>query len=680
MSSTPKPAKRTALALAIASLSLSTQLLAVSAELEVVEVVGKDSNSLITPLELEKYQANDLADIFRHIPSVSVGGSVGLAQKIYIRGMEDTLLNITVDGAPQTGTLFHHIGRVSIEPELLQRVEVQAGAGEATGGAGAIGGAIRFKTKSAEDLLDENTDFGGLVKGGYFSNDGYKGSVTAYGRLAESWGLMASYVYVDRENFDDGDGAEVYGSGAEQSLGFIKLNGQVGEHQLLLSYERRQEKADASGRPNWPTVASTPLISIEANRDTLVFNHKFSHGELINLDNSVYYTKSEFIQNRETRWGAYAADLASWGFDLRNTSNLNSHSLTYGLDYRSDEVESRYLADVSVWGPFVWDPSIGKFQEEGDVLGVYIQDHWQFNDALLLSFGARYDEYDMQQLTYSDEASSKGFSPNLGLQYDFAENWQFSLGYAEAMRGKEVGDAFTLEKNASRLTVQPGLQAEEVANRELGLKYDNGQLSFVAAVYKTDIDDVISDQLGSGPAPQSGNYYENIGKLEADGFELSLGYQWQDLRADISYSQSDSKLNGNTIEGYEQVGLGNASGDTWNLSLNYNISPSLELGWTFTHVEDLNNIDVLFRAVEINWIGSTQQVDKPSYSVHDLYLQWTPLADNQLTINLAVQNLFDEHYRDHASIADYNDIAGWAGIAGVYETGRDVRLSMSYRF
>ena len=35
-------------------------------------------------------------------------------------------------------------------------LDVQAGAGEATSGAGAIGGAIRFKTKNADDLLTEN--------------------------------------------------------------------------------------------------------------------------------------------------------------------------------------------------------------------------------------------------------------------------------------------------------------------------------------------------------------------------------------------------------------------------------------------------------------------------------------------------------------------------------------------
>lgn len=122
--------------------------------IESITVVGQATNAVVTTEDLTTYQANDLADVFRLTPSISVGGSVGVAQKIYVRGLEDSLINVTVDGAPQTSTLFHHIGRVTIDPDLLTEVEVQAGAGEATSGAGAIGGAIRFKTKGADDLLE----------------------------------------------------------------------------------------------------------------------------------------------------------------------------------------------------------------------------------------------------------------------------------------------------------------------------------------------------------------------------------------------------------------------------------------------------------------------------------------------------------------------------------------------
>ncbi|NHK28705.1 TonB-dependent receptor plug domain-containing protein [Parvularcula flava] len=236
-----------------------------SASEDTIVVVGETTNVDINADQIERLQANDLADIFRETPSVSVGGSLGIAQKVYIRGLEDTLLNITVDGAPQTGTLFHHIGRVSIEPELLRQVEVQAGAGEATAGFGAIGGAIRFQTKDAADLLDPGQRFGALLKAGAFSNEGYKASATAYGRLNENWGLLGSYVHVDRDNMEDGDGNTLYGTSAEQSLAFVKLSGEISPNQRLsISHEYRKEEGEFGQRPNWPTLEGDILYPIEA--------------------------------------------------------------------------------------------------------------------------------------------------------------------------------------------------------------------------------------------------------------------------------------------------------------------------------------------------------------------------------------------------------------------------------
>ncbi|MEF1231150.1 TonB-dependent receptor plug domain-containing protein, partial [Vibrio fortis] len=149
----------------------------------------------------------DLNDIFRGDAEVSVGGSSGISQKIYVRGLEDTMLNISVDGAEQSGSLFHHQGRLSIEPELLKQVDVSAGAGRATNGPGALGGAIQFKTKDAHDLLHPNDSFGAQVKGGYYTNnDGYKVSTSLYGEVTEGLGLLASFGYVDGQNIKDGNG------------------------------------------------------------------------------------------------------------------------------------------------------------------------------------------------------------------------------------------------------------------------------------------------------------------------------------------------------------------------------------------------------------------------------------------------------------------------------------------
>src|SRR5690606_19896238 len=97
---------------------------AVDAGSHVIVVVGRLTDVVVGQEDIEFRQANDLADILRQTPSVTVGGSLGIAQKIYVRGLEDRQLNVTIDGAPQHGTLFPHIGRASLAPEMTDMCEL----------------------------------------------------------------------------------------------------------------------------------------------------------------------------------------------------------------------------------------------------------------------------------------------------------------------------------------------------------------------------------------------------------------------------------------------------------------------------------------------------------------------------------------------------------------------------
>ncbi|MEE2878922.1 MAG: TonB-dependent receptor, partial [Pseudomonadota bacterium] len=122
------------------------------------------------------------------------------------------------------------------------------------------------------------------------------------------------------------------------------------------------------------------------------------------------------------------------------------------------------------------------------------------------------------------------------------------------------------------------------------------------------------------------------------------------------------------------------SGDQWNLNLGWAPTDAFDLGLNVRAVEDLNDINVLYRALEIGWTDAIYTVDKPGYTVADIYAEWRPESVPGLRFNVGIQNLFDEQFRDHASVADYSDIPGWGGVAGVYEAGRDIRVSIGYDF
>ncbi|WP_370715508.1 TonB-dependent receptor plug domain-containing protein [Sphingomonas sp. IW22] len=302
-----------------------------------IVVVGALTDVAIDRDRIELTQANDLADLFRQVPSVSVGGSLGIAQKIYVRGLEDSLLNVTIDGAPQRGTLFHHVGRVTIEPELLESVDVQAGAGEATSGFGAVGGAVRFRTRDPNDLLRPGQSIGGIAKAGWFSNDGYKVSGTLFARLTNDIGILGSYVRIDRENFRDGDGNELLGTSATQELGFVKVGGELGGgHRLSASYELRDEQGAFGQRPNWPVLDGAELFPAEGQRQTAILNYGYRGPDGIGVEATGYWTRSEFTQDRYDRWGLYGAEIETYGFDVRGRLQSGGHDVIAGFEHRND--------------------------------------------------------------------------------------------------------------------------------------------------------------------------------------------------------------------------------------------------------------------------------------------------------------------------------------------------------
>ncbi|NOH79870.1 TonB-dependent receptor [Vibrio sp. RE86] len=604
------------------------------------QMVGIDAS--ITADDLEKKQAQDLNDIFRDNAEVSVGGSAGISQKIYVRGLEDTMLNISIDGAEQSGNLFHHQGRLSIEPELLKQVDVSAGAGRATNGPGALGGAIQFKTKDAHDLLAPGDKFGAQVKGGYYTNNnGYKVSTSLYGEVTEGLGLLASFGYIDGDNIEDGNGEEQLYTALEQQVALLKLSGDLNDRNYIsLSYDYRSDDGTRLNRPHFqPSFKNEPLEQ-EADRQTITANHHFAGSDVVNIDTTLYTTANRIAHLDHPRWGTSDGTIDTVGAKIFNTAQLGQHTLILGADYKDDEAK---FDNSSSGSPTV--------TEDGTVYGIYVQDDWQLSEDLLLSAGARYDWYELKDNLNQDFESS-GFSPNIGINYQVVNGLELFASYAEAFRGQQTKELFILDYAANAVDRGP----ERAKNTEFGAKYSNHDLYAGITLFDSKIEDVVG---------YDGTAYTNVGELTNKGITAYVGYSIESISARLSYNQSRPEINGTPLSD-DTMKLGTSIGDTWVLDVNYIASDELEFGWNARFVERLTDV-----------ADPTVHPEKPGYGVHDIYAQWVPLTEQDLALTLSVKNLFDKYYFDHASYMEY---IGSPVAQGYASAGRDVRFNVSYAF
>jgi len=620
------------------------------APVEVTAEAERGNTGEVHAVEIERYQASDLEDVFAGQPEVSVGGGHGVAQKVYVRGVEDTLLNVTIDGAVQAGQVFHHTGRISIEPELLKRVEVDAGAGNALSGAGALGGALRFVTKDPDDLLRPGERAGALLKGTYFSNgEGFKLNTSVFGRLTERWSAMATATHQDRNDYKDGDGDTVPTTRSRQTLGYLKLVGQLDRDKTLrLSYDRREDSGRRTHRPQWVPSSFNRAYPLDSVRETWTAKFAFApvDNDAVDFEATVYHTDVSLKQNVFDRWGEYNGAVDSTGFDLRNTTRIGAHRITYGVDHRRDRVTAGPGGDSSA------------VEEKGSVTGLYVQDDIEVSRRLNIGVGARYDRYRLDDA--SDQSfSDSGFSPNVSATFAATPNLTLHAGHTRALRGIEIRDAFKLDS----ATNDPGLDAERARSTEVGFEYRRAAFNVGGKIYRTDIEDAIADPIGR-PA-----LYENIGDVRSRGVMLHAGYRWTRLAVGASFHHNVSKIDGERLNVYEHNGLGTSIGDTLILHADYAAAPGLELGWQGRFVRGLNNLDT-----------SVGEIDKPGYGVHDVYARWTPESMKALNLTLTVKNLFDKDYLDHATNEDFQHIDGYGGIVGSKEAGREIRVSVAYRF
>lgn len=642
-------------------------------QLKTLEIMASRStqNTFERDLDIKRLSDNlaqDLQDIFKLDPSIQSGTGARNGQKLFLRGVEDLHLNVKVDGAKQGANLFHHQGRLQIDPFLLKRAKVFAGPAAADAGPGALGGSVVFETIDAQDRLVEGQSMGALISGQYETSSQLKGgNLAAFGKFGENLGLLVYARNTTNDELKAGGGEKLRSTNGEHKNYLIKASLlDLNDHSLRLSTQRSSDEGGAL-RANFPwqtnqgTIKGNDNQTVSDESVNLRYAYQPAGQDWLNLQQDIYISETgikRFLTSETVEWLTQTK-----GTNLNNTSyfnlGLSSHALIYGVDYQQSKGISR-------------EPS-QTLSEDAYNAGLYIQDRFELGD-FRFSAGLRYDYY---EANYADRYQSSGskISPNLNAEWDLLTAFTIFAGYGQSVRGDRLNQAGWLNKYSEpfELGDKGDLQPETATQYEWGARWteqnlllDNDKSGVELSLYYTAIKDYIITH-GEGVGAKTDRIYNAKDDVTTQGFELLAFWEIESLMLKATFSH-------NRFRGYDgqpadttgaSARVGSSLGDKVVVDALWQVQPRFNLGYTLTAVQRLTDV-------------RQGRPEKPGYAVHDMQLQWQPaMANNHLTLKLVLENLTDKQYAQHTTVRVLDtasqELASW-------ETGRNLKVGFDYFF
>ncbi|WP_343039184.1 TonB-dependent hemoglobin/transferrin/lactoferrin family receptor [Propylenella binzhouense] len=630
------------------------------------------SVSVVDAEDLERLQPTNAADIFFGMPGVTATQDANpTSMNINIRGLQDSgRVAVVVDGARRNFQINGHqnAAPIWIDPDLLDEVSVVRGPVSNIYGSGAIGGVVSFETKTASDFLRAGETAAASVKTRYETNgEGFTTTATAAARITDAFDAIGSFTYRDRGDYSDGDGDTVLGTGFEVVSGMAKATIRPAEfHEITLGWIGDAE--------TWSDSLGEVDTDVAQNTLTAKYTYSDPGNDWVDLTASVYRNQTELTQKRlvdEEYFTGYDPsfgfpifvtlpagsrrnyDIATTGFDVYNTSRLQTgalrHTVTYGGDYFVDEVDTADSGGLDD----VFNPS-----GDREAYGAFVQDRIEFSNWLEIVGAVRYDGYSLD----GDGEGSSGdrFSPRLTLGVSpFEETGLRGLQvygtYAEGYRAPTLNETLITGLHPViyvpfTFLTNPGLKPETARTFEVGVNvkrdgiftaedgfrakaawFHNRVSDYIGMVGVSAAENAACPPYPNDPIPGISDcyQYQNIDEAEIEGFEAEavydMGWMFTGVRGSIirgDNADTDEPLS--TIPADQVTGM---------------------LGFRFLERRLTVGGELQFVAKQDRVPSDVPETD--GYSLVNLFASYQP--NENFRLDFRIDNLFDEAYANNLS-------------------------------
>ena len=607
--------------------------------------------SIITDEDIRKQGFREIGDIVRYTPGVNTSQGEGHRDSVVFRGVRSTA-DFYQDGVRDDVQYYRSLYNV-------EQVEILRGPNALLFGRGGTGGIINRVTKKAvvgetftahdfgidsfggSDLgLDTNVQLDGNsalrinIHTDELANhrdhfDGSRLGVNPTMRIVVSpeTTVDLSYEYADHERFIDRGIPTINGRPDESLADIVFGDSDINITTLEASILRGQvsHKLSETSKANFSVTSSSfeklyqnlyasgydgTLVTMDGYRDPTERDNFIMSANLINEVNFGNMTHTllmgaEFIdtENKNLRYDTF----------FSQTSDDNEvFAITRPMDFSVNAAGLASSVDFT---------TALKSQSESDisVTSFFVQDQIDVTDNLKVMIGGRVDDFDITVRDIkngsSESRNDNTFSPRAGVVYKPQENVSYYLSYSESFLPRSGEQFKALSASSARL------DPDVFESTEVGVKVAMANnMTFTAAYFD-------SEQVRAARDNDTGETSEVRG-LTVSGIELELKGRVNDsLNLAIGYSD----LSGETSTG----GIPREIPEhTLSAYATYQMNDQLSWALGITQQGESKIKD------------NTPGLVLPEYTRVDLAAYY--VVANNLTVQMNVENLFDELYFPHS--------------------------------
>ena len=556
--------------------------------------------SVKTAEEIERELVQDIADLVRFEPGVTVGGTgsrFGLTG-FNIRGIGGNRVLTLVDGVrvPEEFSFgpFLSSRRDFVDIDSLSRAEIARGPISSLYGSDALGGVVALTTRQPRDYLDDGRLFGGHFKGSYSGADeGLAGTLSLAGA---SGSVSALLVYTRRSGQETDNTGSMAGNGRTrerpdpQSVRNDNLTGKlvyalsdaheftlggdlysnVTDTRILSDYGsvsfgttvNTRDADDARDRARWSLGYRFDGNLLLADRLQATAYRQLSETQQLTLEDRTTRTRAAQTQRRESY---YEQEITGFYAQLDKSFSLGpaDHLLTYGVDYYvTHNASYRDGATLNADGEPV--PNRFPFPTRDFPLtdvtqtALFVQDEIALlQGQLLVSPGVRWDRFDARTeadavYLYGNPGSptpedydDSQVTGKIGAVYSIGDAVSIYGRYSEGFRAPPYDDVnvgFTNVQGGYKTIASPGLTSERSKGLEFGLRFRGDRGHAQLAVFRNGYEDFI-ESLALAP-----QFLANRGIDPADGLRTFQSFNRDRVEID------GWELRGSLDLGYRLIG------------------------------------------------------------------------------------------------------------------------------